>query len=341
MRAVVIREHGGLDTLAVREHPDPVPGPGEVIVRVRAVALNHLDTWVRRGVPGHRFPLPLVPGSDVAGRLESGHVPGIAPGDEVVVAPFTTCGRCEACLKAREVECREYRILGEGRDGGCAERVAVPAASVFPKPPGLSAPEAAACLLAPLTAFHMVRTRAQVQPGERVLVMAAAGGVGTAAVQLAASAGATVVGVVGSEAKRDPVLDLGASAVAVVPPGGDVLAAVRDAAGKAPFDAVVDSVGGDAFAAGVRLLRPFGRLVTCGATSGAAPVLDLRRVFFLSLSILGSTMGSRWELAEVLRLAAAGRFRPVVHAVLPLERIADGHRLLEDRAVVGKVVLDV
>lgn len=341
MKAVVVREHGGPETLRVSDVDPPVPGPGEVLIRVKACALNHLDTWVRRGVPGHRYPLPLVPGSDVAGILETEGVPGLKAGDEVVAAPFTSCARCDYCLRGDDVRCRQYRILGESRDGGCAELVAVPATHVLPKPASLTFPQAAASLLAPLTAYHMVVTRAAVRAGERVLVTAAAGGVGSAAVQFARSAGATVVAVVGSEAKRDAVLALGASEVVVVPRDSDWETAIRAALGKASFEVVVDSVGGDAFRAGIRLLRPFGRLVTCGATAGAAPEIELRRVFFLSLSVLGSTMGTRWELNEVVRAAGSGEFRPVIHAVLPLDRIAEAHRMIEAREVIGKVVLEV
>ncbi len=263
-----------------------------------------------------------------------------ASADEVVLAPFTTCGRCGPCLRGDEVACPEYRILGESRDGGCAEFIAVPHTTLFRKPPALTFAEAASVLLAPLTAYHMVVTRAAVRAHEKVLVFAAAGGVGTAAVQIARSLGAHVVGLVGSEAKRDPVLSLGASEVVVCPPGEDPASAVRSALGKVFFDVVVDSVGGPFFEAGIRLLRPFGRLVTCGATASGTATLDLRRLFFLSLSVLGSTMGSRHEIFEVLRLVESGVFRPVVHTVLPLERIAEGHRILEDRRVVGKVVVE-
>jgi len=341
MKAIQISEHGPPESLRVVEVPPPAPGPGEVLVRVRACALNHLDTWVRRGVPGHRFPLPLIPGSDVSGVIESTEAPGFPAGSEVVVAPFTTCGRCAACLRGEEVRCRDYRILGESRDGGCAEFIAVPATSLFPKPSGLSFPEAAAVLLAPLTAYHMVVTRAQVQSGEQVLVTAAAGGVGSAAVQIARARGATVVGVVGSESKRRPVLDLGAQEVVVCAPEEDLGDRLKHAIGSVRFDAVVDSVGGGMFEAAIRLLKPFGRLVTCGATASGTAVLDLRRVFFLSLTVLGSTMGSRHELLEVLRMVESGAFRPLIHAVLPLNEAAQAHRILEDRRVIGKVVLDL
>lgn len=319
--------------------PDPIPGPGEVIIRVKACALNYLDTWVRRGVPGHRFPLPIIPGSDVAGVIEAGDIPGFSPGDEVVAAPFVSCGRCDACLRGEDVACREYRILGENRDGGCAELIRVPCTHVFPKPQNLSFEEAAASLLAPLTAYRMVNTRARVTAGESVLVTAAAGGVGTAAIQWARLAGARVTALVGAPEKVDAVLGLGAEQAVVITRDKDPFETVRASMGRVSFDVIVDSVGGPFLEAGVRWLKPFGRLVTCGATAAPTANLDLRRLFFLSLSILGSTMGSRWELSQVLQAAAAGSFRPIVHAVLPLQELGEAHRILEDRRVIGKVVV--
>lgn len=341
MKGIQVVEHGPPETLKVKDLPDPVRAPGEVLVRVKACAVNHLDTWVRRGVPGHRFPLPIIPGSDVAGVIESGEAYGFAPSDEVVVAPFTSCGRCGPCLRGDEVACRQYRILGESRDGGYAEYISVPATSLFKKPKNLSFVEAASILLAPLTAWHMLVTRARVSEGEQVLITAAAGGVGSAAVQIASILGAKVVGVVSSQEKVEAVLKLGASEVVLCPRGTSLFEAVRSTFGKIYFDAIVDSVGGEFFESALRLLRPFGRLVTCGATASGTATLDLRRLFFLSLNVLGSTMGSRHELFEVLKLAEEGRLRPVIHAVLPLEKASEAHRLLEERKVIGKVVLEV
>lgn len=275
----------------------------------------------------------------MAGVVDAGEAPGLDIGDEVVAIPFVSCGRCQACLSGNEVACRSYGILGETRNGGCAEYLCVPASHVLPKPKNLSFPEAASMLLAPLTAYHMLHSRARVNAGESVLITAAAGGVGTAAVQLAVRAGARVVGVVGSDAKRSRVLELGADDVVVVRPDELPLEAIRQTLGRVSFDIVLDSVGASFFEAGLALLKPFGRLVTCGATSGAAPSLDLRRVFFRSLSILGTTMGNRWEMALVLQMADSGEIRPVVHQVLPLDRIGEAHRLLEAREVIGKVVV--
>ncbi len=326
--------------MTVTLEPDPLPLPGHVRIRVRACALNHLDTWVRRGIPGHHFPLPLIPGSDVSGVIDLSDSPDLPIGTEVVAAPFVSCGQCAACRAGNDVGCPSYAILGENINGGCAEYVCVPATHVLRKPPNLTFPEAASLLLAPLTAYHMLHARARVMAGETVLVTAAAGGVGTAAVQLASRAGARVIALVGADTKREAVLALGASEVVVLPRDGDPSAVLKEALGKPAFDVIIDSVGDRTFEASVRFLKRFGRLVTCGATAGAAPTLDLRRVFFLSLSILGSTMGSLPELADVLAMAAAGRLKPVVHSVLPLAELPTAHRILEAREVIGKVIVE-
>jgi len=187
----------------------------------------------------------------------------------------------------------------------------------------------------------MVVTRADVVRGDTVLVTAAAGGVGTAAVQIAVNRGAHVIGVVGSEDKRRPVMEIGADEVVVVPRGTSLMEAVKSSLEKTSFDVVVDSVGGEFFETGSRLLRPFGRLVTCGATAGGKATIDLRRLFFLSMSLLGSTMGNLSEVAEVLKMAENGTFKPIVHAVLPLEKLGEAHRILEERRVIGKVVVEI
>ncbi|RPJ48008.1 MAG: alcohol dehydrogenase [Candidatus Latescibacterota bacterium] len=340
MKAVVVREHGGLEALRFEELPDPSPGPGEVVVEVRAVGLNHLDLWVRRGVPGHAFPLPLVPGSDVSGRVSSvgDGVRHLAAGDEVVLAPATSCGTCGACLAGEEEKCPDYRILGEGRDGGCADKVVVPRANVFPKPKGLSFEEAASFPLAFLTAWHMLAQRAALRPGETVLVHAAGSGVGAAAVSIAKHLGATVIATAGSEAKAARALDLGADR-AVDYSKEDFARAVREFTGKKGADVVVEHVGAATWEGSMRSLARHGRLVTCGATSGHEVGLNLRHLFFKSQSILGSTMGNFGEFREIVRLFDEEKLRPVVDRVLPLAEIREAHRLLEARAVFGKIVL--
>ena len=340
MRAVVIRAHGGLEALELAERPVPEPGPKEVRIRVRAVGLNHLDVWVRRGVPGHTFPLPIVPGCDVAGVVDAlgPGATGAAVGDEIVLGPLLSCGRCRACRSGNEPHCREASILGESRDGGCAEYVVVPEANVFPAPPGLDAVRAAAVPLTFLTAWHMLKARADVQPGERVLIHAAGSGVSSAAIQIATLLGARVLATAGSEAKCARARALGAER-AVDYRKGDFLAEARAWAGRSGVDVVIDHVGADTFDRSLRCLARGGRYVTCGATSGHEMKSDFRLVFFKSLSILGSTLGASHELATLLDLVAAGRLKPIVDAVLPLEKVAEAHARLESRDVFGKVVL--
>lgn len=341
MKAVVIRAHGGLDALLAEEKPIPAPGPGRVRVKVSAVALNHLDIWVRRGVPGHPFPLPLTPGCDIAGVLDDPGPGGAGPfraGDPVLVAPGVSCGVCEACARGRDHLCRHYGILGETCDGGCAEYAVVPAANLLPFPRGLPPERAAAIPLVFLTAWHMLVERAGVRPGDLVLVHAAGSGVSSAAIQIARAFGARVMTTVGSAAKAAKALELGAEEV-VPYREKDFAAEGRRFTAKRGFDVIIDHVGPDTWEGNLRSLARGGRLVLCGSTSGFEVRTDTRLLFFKNLSLLGSTMGSRGELHEVLRLVEAGTLRPVVDSVLPLSEVAEGHRRLEAREAFGKVVL--
>jgi NADPH:quinone reductase-like Zn-dependent oxidoreductase len=342
LRAVVIHEHGGPEVLKFEERADPEPGPREVRVRVRAVGLNHLDLWVRRGVPGHTFPLPIVPGCDIAGVVDAtgpGAV-GAAVGDEVVVAPGISCGRCNACRAGDDALCRSYAILGESRDGGCQPLVVVPDVSVFPKPPTLTWTDAAAIPLTFLTAWHMLKSRARVQPGERVLVHAAGSGVSAAAIQIATLLGASVLTTAGTDEKCARGVALGADE-AINYRASDFVAEARRWSGGAGVDVVIDHIGADTFHRSLRCLAKGGRYVTCGATSGFEMKTDFRLVFFKSLSILGSTMGGSHELAKVLSLVSSGRLRPVVDRVFALEDIALAHERLAARTGFGKIVLSL
>ena len=341
MKAVVVREHGGPEALLLEERPVPAPGPGEALLRVRAVALNHLDVWVRRGVPGHPFPLPLVPGCDIAGTLEAlgpGAHPSFVPGDPVLAAPGVSCGACAECARGDDHLCRGYGILGETCDGGCAEFAVVPARNLLPHPAGMEPERAAAIPLVFLTAWHMLMERARVRPGETVLVHAAGSGVSSAAIQIAKVAGARVLATAGSDAKAEKARALGADE-AVNYGAEDFASEVRRLTGRRGADVIVDHVGPDTWDGNIRSLAKGGRLVLCGSTSGFEVKVDTRVLFFKSLSLLGSTMGSRGELYEVLRLVEAGRLRPVVDSVLPLAEVREGHRRLEAREVFGKVVL--
>jgi 2-desacetyl-2-hydroxyethyl bacteriochlorophyllide A dehydrogenase len=340
MRALRIHEHGGFDRLVLEDVPVPEPGPGEVRVRVRASGLNHLDLWVRRGVPGHKFPLPITPGCDAAGNVDAlgPGVQGWEIGDEIVVAPGLSCGTCPACLAGEDQICPHYGILGETRDGAHATFVVVPARNLMPKPENLGFEEAAAFGLAFQTAWHMLIARAQLQPGETVVIHAAGSGVSTAGIQIASLFGARIIATAGSDEKLARARSLGADVV-INYKTTDFGKEIRGLAGRRGVDVVFDHVGTDTFPASLRALAKGGRYVFCGATSGFELAADFRPVFFKNLSILGSTMGSQGELRRVRDLMETGRLRPIVDRVLPLEKAAEAHETLENRKAFGKVVL--
>lgn len=340
MKAIAMRAHGGPEVLRLEELPDPEPGPGEVRIRVRAVGVNHLDIWVRDGWPGLKLAWPHRLGADVAGVVEGlgPGVKGVAAGDEVLVNPGLSCGRCRECLLGRDVFCRSYSILGEHVSGGYAELVVVPAANVLPKPPALSFEEAACVPLTFLTAWHALVARAELRAGEVALVHAAGSGVGVAAVQIAKLLGATVIATAGSDAKCEKALALGADH-AVNYETTDFVQEAKRLTGKRGVDVVFEHVGKKTWEKSILALTTGGRLVTVGATTGYDPPTDLRHVFYRSLSLLGSTMGSKGELFDVLALVRAGKLRPVLDRVLPLADAVAAQKLLADRAQFGKIVL--
>ncbi|MBX3462954.1 MAG: zinc-binding dehydrogenase [Planctomycetes bacterium] len=340
MRCIVVREHGGYDRLRLEQRPVPDPGPGQVRVRVQAIGLNHLDTWVRRGVPGHTFPLPLIPGSDACGTVDAlgPGASGCVVGDPVVVLPGVSCGACERCQSGLDQLCSRYHILGESGDGTCAEYVCVPAANVAPKPRALAAAEAASIGLVFQTAWNMLVRRAELRAGETVLVHAGLSGVGSAAVQIANLLGAQVIATAGGHEKCARVKALGAHHV-IDHHTQDFTAEVRHLTGKAGVQVVFEHVGEATFGGSLKCLQRGGRLVTCGATTGGQVQLSLHAVFFKSLSILGSTMGSKGDLRTILRLFDQGRLRPVLDRTLPLAEVGEAHRLLEARTAMGKLVL--
>ncbi|MBK8980174.1 MAG: zinc-binding dehydrogenase [Planctomycetes bacterium] len=341
MRAAVVESHGGPEQIRLATRELPQPGPGELRIRVRAAGLNHLDTWVRRGVPGHTFPLPLVLGSDGAGIVDAvgAGVRSARIGDEIVLLPGVSCGVCAACLAGEDPLCADYAILGEARDGTCADYVVVPAANVAPKPTNLSFAEAAAMPLVFQTAWSMLVRKAAVRPGETVLVHAGGSGVGSAAIQIAKLFGARVLATAGSAEKCARAIDLGADH-AIDYRAEDFAKAVRRLTGGAGVDVVIEHVGAATFDGSLRALRRGGRLVTCGATTGGDVGISLHRVFFKNLSILGNTMGRKDDLLRVLQLADAGRLRPVLARTLPLAELREAHRLLEQRQVFGKLVVE-
>jgi len=340
MKAVVFDRHGGPEVLQYRDVPDPVIGSSDVLVRVRACALNHLDVWIRRGIPGVAFSFPHITGADVAGEVAAtgSQVSRFRVGDAVMLAPGISCGHCAECLAGRDNLCRSYTVLGYGVNGGCAELVAVPEANVIPKPKNLSFPEAAAMPLVFLTAWHMLLTRAQLAPSETVLVIAGGSGVGSAAIQIAKMIGARVIATVGSEAKVEKAKSHGADEVILHSAAGFRREVKRLTAGRG-VDVAFEHVGTATWEDSVGSLAPGGRLITCGATTGYQAKLDLRFLFTRQLSIMGSYMGPKAELFAVLEMARRGKLRPVIDSVLPLAECAAAEARLELRDIFGKIVL--
>jgi NADPH:quinone reductase-like Zn-dependent oxidoreductase len=338
MKAIAIKEHGGPEVLKPEELPPPRPAPGEVRVRVRACALNHLDLWTRSGQAGFSPRFPHVLGCDIAGEVsDPAGVEGLAPGMRVMLSPGTSCGRCAQCLSGDDNACRQYRIFGHGRPGGYAEEVAAPAANLIPIPDSVTFEAAAAFPLVYLTAWHMLVRRAQVKAGEDVLVWAAGSGVGMAAVQIAKLHGARVIATAGG-AKVEKARALGADEV-LDHYSADVVAEVKRLTGKKGADVVIEHVGAATWERSVLSLGFRGRLVTCGATTGAAGGTPLRHVFAKQLTLHGSYMGSKADLLAAAPAFFAGKLAPVVHEVLPLEEAARAHTMMQASEHFGKIVL--
>lgn len=342
MRAVWMTSRGSPEVLRYGEMAPPTLEAGQVRVAVKAVALNHLDVWVRKGVASPQLPLPHILGCDIAGEVESvgAGVSGIKPGDAVVVNPGVSCGRCQRCLAGQDNLCPEYQILGEHRWGGYAELVTVPAANVLPKPAGLSWLEAASLPLTFLTAWQMVVDKLQVRPGEDVLVMAAGSGVSVAAIQIAKLHGARVIATASSDAKLAKAKALGADE-GVNYSHSDWHKEVRRLTGGKGADAVVDHTGAQYWEGVIKATAWGGRISLAGASSGYEAITPLSHIFYRQLSIFGSTMASKSRLFPILKFVEARQLVPVVGTTLPLSQAAEGHRLLETRSVFGKVVLEV
>ena len=340
MKAVIFRRHGDPEVLEYAEVPDPSPGPGEILVRVKACSINHLDLWIRQGIPAYHVSLPHISGADVAGvveRVGSG-VKTTKEGERVVLTPGISCGACAACRLGYDNLCASYRIRGAGTDGGYAERTTARAADALPLPTDLSFEEAAAFPLVFLTAWHMLVTRSALQRGETVLIHAAGSGVGHAAVQIAKHLHASVYATVGSDDKIPKARALGADEV-INYRQANFEERVDALTGGRGVDVVFEHIGPETWEGSLRLLAKGGRVVTCGATSGPTVPLDLRYVFSRQLSIFGSMMGTRAELEAVARLIGERTLRPVVDTVFPLREARAAQERMMRREVFGKLVL--
>lgn len=335
--------YGGPEVLEfVRDHPDPVPGPDQVIVRVHACSLNHLDLFVREGIPTLKLSFPHILGADGAGDIAEvgADVTDIDLGERVVVNPGIACGRCEYCLKGEDSQCVDYRILGEHLPGTYAEKVAVPARNVLRIPTDMDFAPASAAPLAFMTAWRMLITRANIRPGEDVLIHGAGSGLSTAAIQVAKLAGCTVFVTSSSDVKLEKAKALGAD-VMVNYKSMPWSKAIWELTGKRGVDVIVDHVGAATFKDSVRTLRKGGRVIVPGATTGPTLELDARYLYWRQLSVLGSTMANQREFEEVMKLVFMGRLKPVVDRVFPLEQARAAHEYLGKGEQFGKVVLAI
>ncbi|MBH0176677.1 MAG: zinc-binding dehydrogenase [Nitrospira sp.] len=342
MNAVVFKEHGGPEKLSYEDLPIPTIGSGEVLVRVKACALNHLDIWIRQGNPAYPIPLPHVSGSDIAGVVEQvgAQVEGVTVGARVFVSPGLSCWTCENCLAGRDNLCSTFGIIGAKTHGGYAEYVKVPFRNVLPMPENLTFEQAAAFPLVSVTASHMLFALAGLQHGETVLIMGAGSGVGSMAVQLAKLAGARVITTVGSDEKIPKAVVLGADAV--INHGKEKVAErVKLLTEGKGVDVVIEHIGQEVWETCMASLAKGGRLITCGATTGSEVKLDLRYVYSRQFTIKGSYMGTRAELVKVSELMGQKRLIPVIDRTYPLQEARAAQELMLSRKFFGKIMLTV
>ncbi len=340
--AMVLDRHGGPEVLERRTIDLDPPGPCQARVRVHAVAMNHMDLWVRKGGPAFKLQYPHRLGCDIAGVVEElgPGARGVAVGDRVMVQPGLSCGVCRACLSGRDNLCRSYRILGENAQGGYARHVNLPDVNLIKVGSGLTYAELAAFPLCTITAWQMVFKKGQVKPGQTVVVHAAGSGVSSIAIRLCKLIGARVIATTGSPGKRDRAREIGADEV-ILTSEQDYLSEVKRLTGKAGADVILDHVGGELLEKAIAAAAWGGRIVTCGATAGFSARVDLRQIFFRQVELLGSTMGSKGDLLEALPMILDGRLRATVDREVPLWQAREAHEALENRTVFGKVVLTV
>ena len=340
MKAVQFADHGDRDVIEYGEFPDPEPDRGEVLIDVKAGALNHLDIWTRRGMPGIDLDMPHVPGSDAAGVVETvgEGVTRFEPGDRVAVSAGVSCGDCEFCRNGEESLCVSFHIIGEHVRGVHGEKATVPEANLVPVPDGVDWEVAGSASLVFQTAWRMLQTRADIEAGEKVLVLGASGGVGHAAVQIADHAGCEVFATASSEEKLSHAEDCGADHV-IDYEANDFAEEINALTRKRGVDVVVDHVGEATYPDSLKSMAKGGRLVTCGATTGGNPGAGLNRIFWNQLSVIGSTMATPGEVDDVLDLVWDGTFEPRVREVLPMSEAERAHEMIENREGFGKVVV--
>ncbi|MBL7014425.1 MAG: zinc-binding dehydrogenase [Candidatus Marinimicrobia bacterium] len=339
MIAARFHEHGGPEVLKIESIPIPEINDNQLLVEMRATALNHLDIWVRRGIPG--VPLPMIPGSDGAGivRKVGNNISAYLPGDEIMIQPLLYCGECDLCRNGHENHCSAFGILGETCNGTCANFIAVEEKNIIKKPPQLSFIEAAGFSLVAQTSYEMLVMRAKIKSGETVLVWGASSGVGSMAVQIAKTFDCHVIAISSTEEKCKKIQSLGADKT-INHKNGNVYENVMDYTNGLGVNIVFEHVGQATWDTSMKVLKKGGRVVTCGATTGQKANINLTHVFYKQLSILGSTMGSVKAMSDVVKLLNRGKIKPVVDKVFSLESIQDAHLYLESGNQFGKVIIE-
>lgn len=342
MKAVVLREPGGPEVLRYEDIELLEPGRGEVIIKVHACSVNHLDIWIRKGLTAYGTVYPHVLGCDIAGIIEETgpDVEGFHGGERVFVDPGLRCFRCQFCLHGDDNICKTFGIIGATIWGGYAEYVKVPAVNVIRMPDSLDFLTAAAFPLTYQTSWHMLITRAGLRPGETVLIIGGASGIGIAAIQIAKLTGATVIATAGDEKKLEVLKRLGADYL-INHSKEHIYEKVKEITLKEGVDVVFEHVGPATFSDSLRSLKKGGRLVTCGATTGSEVTVDLRYIFSRQLSILGSIMGTKSELLRITSLVERGLLKPVIDSVFPLKDAAQAHKKMEDRNLIGKIIISL
>ena len=340
MKAVRFHEHGGPEVLKYEDAPEPKIQANEVLVKIKACALNHLDLWLRMGVRDWKLSMPHIVGSDISGEVaEVGSLVGrVKVGERVLLCPGISCGQCEACFKGLDSACRSYTLFGVMVDGGYAEYVKSPEANVVPIPAGLTFDEAAAVPLVFTTAWHMLFGRAGLRPGEDVLVIGAGSGVGSAAIQIAKLVGSRVIATAGTDAKLEKARQLGADEV-INHSKQSIADEVRRLTGRRGVDVIVEHVGAAVWEACFNSLATYGRLVTCGVTSGAEVKLNVQALFGRQRTILGSFVGGKAELIDALKFIAQRKLRAVIDSSFPLKDAVAAQRKMEGREFFGKILL--
>lgn len=343
MKAAVIREHGGLDRVRLEEVPEPKPADAQVVLNVRSAGLNHLDIWVRKGRSGLKIQMPHILGSDAAGVIAAvgDSVANVSIGDEVILNPGLTCGLCEYCEQGEQSQCISFGIVGMSRQGTFAEKVAVPARNVFPKPSHMNFDEAGAFVLSYLTAWRMLMTRAQLKPGQTVLIHGVGGGVALCALQLAKLAGAEVIVTSSSDKKLSCAKQIGADHIINYKAVDDVAQCVRNVTSGRSVDVVIDTVGAATWPIDFSAVRRGGKIVLCGVTSGPKVETNLQMLYWNQLTILGSTMGSDEDYRQMLRAVTTAKLKPIIDSVRPLQSVQEAMSRMETAEQFGKIVLRI